>query len=150
MDLFRHFRNNKTLDEMIRDLNDNLKKFGLEPFEVDFKTSQESGFDDNGEWTKSTFKSNDGTVKIVTFTRSYESEDERVNSNDIGFLEKELGRAIESQNFEKAVKLRDKIQSINKKSEKIETLEHNLKIAIEQQDFEKCIELRDKLNKLKS
>jgi excinuclease UvrABC helicase subunit UvrB len=150
MDLFRYFRNNKSLNEMIDEFNGALKSLGFEPYTMDFKTSEESGFDENGKWTKSTFKTDDGNLMVVTIRSNYDFTDEKVKSNDVKFLENELERAIESQDFEMAVKLRDKIKHIKSNEKVLETFEKELKQAIKDQDFEKCIDLRDKIKNIKS
>lgn len=65
-------------------------------------------------------------------------------------LKSELQDAVESQDFEKAVELRDKIKSIEENGEKISNLQTKLQKAIDKQDFEKAIELRDEIKKLQS
>jgi excinuclease UvrABC helicase subunit UvrB len=150
MDLFKYFRNNKSLNELINDLNQSLKVSGFEPYTMDFKTSEESGFDENGEWTKSTFKTNDGKLMMITVTRNYDLTDSKVESNDVRFLEKELERAITSQDFENAAKLRDKIKHIKSNEKVLKVFEEELEQAIKDRDFEKCIDLRDKIKSIKS
>jgi excinuclease UvrABC helicase subunit UvrB len=151
MDLFG---SNKSLDDMIKGLNEKLKKFGFEPMNFDMDYSSESGFDDNGMWSKTTYTSSDGTTKIITIKKN-DGDDEskkqsKISSNDLKFLEKELSRAVESQNFEYAVELRDKIKTLKNVVDEIKGLESQLKKAINDQNFELCIELRNKLNELKS
>ena len=151
MDLFG---SNKSLDDMIKSLNEKLKKFGFEPMNLDMDYSSESGFDVNGMWSKTTYTSSDGTTKIITIKKN-NGDDEtkkqsKISSNDLKFLEKELSRAVESQNFEYAVELRDKIKTLKNVVDEIKGLESQLKKAINEQNFEMCIELRNKLNELKS
>ena len=151
MDLFG---SNKSLDDMIKSLNEKLKKFGFEPVDFNMNYSSESGFDDNGMWSKTTYTSSDGTTKIITIKKN-NGDDEtkkqsKISSNDLKFLEKELSRAVESQNFEYAVELRDKIKTLKNVVDEIKGLESQLKKAINEQNFELCIELRNKLNELKS
>ena len=151
MDLFG---SNKSLDDMIKGLNEKLKKFGFEPMNFDMNYSSESGFDANGVWSKTTYTSSDGTTKIITIKKN-DGDDEskkqsKISSNDLKFLEKELSRAVESQNFEYAVELRDKIKTLKNVVDEIKGLESQLKKAINDQNFELCIELRNKLNELKS
>jgi protein-arginine kinase activator protein McsA len=57
--------------------------------------------------------------------------------------------AIENEDFEMAVDLRDKIKNLKSNQKQIEQLEQELKQSINNQDFEKSIELRDKLKELK-
>ncbi len=70
-----------------------------------------------------------------------------VTEND---LEQELKQAVESENFERAIEIRDEIKKLELNKEKIQNLEIELKEAIQKQDFERCIILRDELNKLKT
>lgn len=150
MDLFRYFRNNKSLDEMINELNKNLKNFGFEPYTSNFTTSEETWLDENGaEWVKSSFKTNDGNIMVVTMSSNH-TNDGLSNSANINQLEKELNKAVESQNFEMAVELRDKIKHLKSEVKNLKSLEKELEIAIKNQNFEKCIELRDKIKNLKT
>lgn len=151
MDLFG---SNKSLDDMIKSLNEKLRKLGFEPVDFDMNYNSESGFDENGEWTKTTYTNSDGTTRIITIKKNYGNDDSKkqskISSNDLKFLEKELSRAIESQDFEYAVELRDKIKTLKNVVDEIKSLESQLKKAINEQNFELCIELRNKLNELKS
>ena len=70
-----------------------------------------------------------------------------VTEND---LEQELKQAVESENFERAIEIRDELKKLELNKEKIQNLEIELKQAIQKQDFERCIILRDELNKLKT
>lgn len=153
MDLFRYFRNNKRLDELIKDLNNDLLGLGFEPL-MGLTTFNDSGVDDKGEWVKSTFKSDDGKITMVTVTRNYnfndESDDNEIKSSDIRFLENELDRVVESQNFEMAVKLRDRIKHLKSNEKVLEVFEKELENAIKEQNFEECIDLRDKIKSIKT
>jgi protein-arginine kinase activator protein McsA len=111
--------------------------------------SQESGFDDNGEWTKSTFKTDDGDFISVTVWRDVSIVGGNTN-NSLEELELELGKAIESQNFEEAIKLRDLINNIKSNERVIKIFESDLEEAIKNQDFEKCVDLRNKIKDIKS
>ena len=57
--------------------------------------------------------------------------------------------AVEEQDFEQAVELRDKIKNLEENKEKISELNKELEECIKTQNFEKAIEVRDKLNSLK-
>jgi len=70
-----------------------------------------------------------------------------VTEND---LEQELKQAVDSENFERAIEIRDELKKLELYKEKIQNLEIELKGAIQKQDFERCIILRDELNKLKT
>ena len=157
MDLFGNFDffgNSRNLNDRIRELNEKLRELGVEPvFLTPNNYKSESGVDSNGEWTKSTYTSEDGTTHIITITSGFKglnNEISKIKSNDIDYLEKELSKAIESQDFEFAVKLRDKIKSLKNVEEEILNLESKLNNAIKVQNFELCIELRNKINELKN
>ena len=66
------------------------------------------------------------------------------------YLNIKLERAIEMEDFEEAVKLRDQIKNLGTNKEMIENLELELKESIKEKNFEKSIEIRDQLRKLKS
>lgn len=151
MDLFRYFKNNKRLDELIKDLNNDLIGFGFEPI-MDLPKFNDSGFDDKSEWVKSTFKSDDGKIIVVSITRNFNNDtnDDVMNSSDIKFLESELDNAVMSQDFEMAVKLRDRIKQLKSNEKVLEVFEKELEMAIKEQNFEKCIDLRDKIKNIKT
>lgn len=152
MDIFGDF-NGRSLDDMMKDINEKLKKFGFEPMYFGTDFTSESRIDVNGEWTKSTYTSEDGKTKIVTMTRGFDGPEKKnsvTKSNDLKFLERELQRAVDDQNFELAVELRDRIAKVKNSVEVIKDLETKLEDAISKQNFELCIELRNKINELKS
>jgi len=78
-------------------------------------------------------------------TKSTENE-----TDDLLNLKTELQTAVETQDFEKAVELRDKIKSLEENGEKIQKLKSKLQKCIEKEEFEKAIELRDEIKKLQS
>jgi protein-arginine kinase activator protein McsA len=57
--------------------------------------------------------------------------------------------AIENEDFEMAVELRDKINKFKTNQKQIEELEEKLKQLIKDQNFEKSIEIRDQLKELR-
>jgi protein-arginine kinase activator protein McsA len=95
---------------------------------------------------KKTYRSEDGSMVFtyITNKQSNVSEDD-----EISVLKYKLDLAIESQNFEDAVELRDKIKNLEENKEKISSLKKELDECIKNQDFEKAIKLRDKINSLK-
>ena len=109
----------------------------------------ESGTDEIGDWTKETYTSPDGKIFITNFVRSGSSHNSN-KSSGINSLKRKLQMAIEEENFEEAVKLRDEIKTYESNQDSINKLEMELKKSIEEQDFEKSIEIRDQLKKLKS
>jgi protein-arginine kinase activator protein McsA len=142
-------------------LNDFTTPFGsFDPFTVllgDVKT--EKGQDENGQWTSQTYTSENGVVTVKNFTRTSKSPKSKTTTNttttntttnttELTTLQNELTTAIETQNFERAVELRDQIKKLESNQEKIETLTAELETSIKEQYFEKSIKLRDQINKL--
>lgn len=153
MNIFGDFGDERSLDDMINELNSKLKKIGFKPINFGSSFSSESGVGVDGEWSKTTYTSEDGTTKIITMTSGFGSPDKKSkvsNSNDLLFLEKELKKAIDKQEFELAVEIRDAIKKIKSETEELKSLESSLKDAIKSQNFELCIELRNKINKIKN
>lgn len=107
------------------------------------------------DWTKETYESPDGLYHVKTFTKvidlseifGEQTEDKKMTKEE--YLTYKLQQAVENENFEEAVKLRDQIKNLKSNQEEIENLEMKLKEAIKTQDFEKAIEIRDELKKLK-
>ena len=98
-----------------------------------------------GEWKSKTRTSADGTTKVTTHYWSNSGS----NTNDVEMLKSQLENAIENEDFELAVNLRDKIKSFETNQELITKLEQELKQSIQEQNFERSIEIRDQLRKLK-
>jgi protein-arginine kinase activator protein McsA len=95
---------------------------------------------------KKTYRSEDGSMVFtyITNKQSNVSEDD-----EISVLKYKLDLAVESQDFEKAVELRDKIKKLEINKESIEKYNLELSESIKSQDFERCINLRDKIRSLK-
>ena len=98
------------------------------------------------EWKSKSRVSDDGTIKVTTYYRGDSSKSEE----GIDRLKYQLNMAIENEDFETAVKLRDQIKNFESNQETIDKLELELKKSIEEQNFEKSIELRDQLKNLKN
>ena len=98
----------------------------------------------NGEWKTQSKVSEDGTMKITTYY--YDNTKTTPTSKN---LKQQLEIAIENEDFEKAVELRDQIKKLESNQKEIDKLEEELKKSIEEQNFEKSIEIRDQLRKLK-
>jgi protein-arginine kinase activator protein McsA len=98
----------------------------------------------NGEWKTQSKVSDDGTMKITTYY--YDNAKTNPTSKN---LKQQLEIAIENEDFEKAVELRDQIKKFETNQKVIDKLEEELKQSIEEQNFEKSIEIRDQLKKLK-
>ena len=104
----------------------------------------------DGEWTKSTYTSEDGSTTVVTMSKGFGGKKPNTNmSNNIDYLKSQLDRAVESQDFEKAVELRDRISKLKDVEGKVKELEVELSKAIKEQKFERCIEIRDEIKNLR-
>jgi excinuclease UvrABC helicase subunit UvrB len=136
---------------IFEDLDSILNSFlrnQFDPFVIR-STKTETGKDDLGNWSKETFTSEDGMIQFTTIYRSSGNPQPSENNSDINKLQNLLQKAIEEQEFEMAVELRDRIKKLEANKEKINGLENDLKEAINKQDFEKAIEIRDEIKKLK-
>jgi protein-arginine kinase activator protein McsA len=98
-----------------------------------------------GEWKSETRVSEDGTIKVTSFYRSSEPK----TSKESNGLKRQLELAIENEDFEKAVEIRDQIRKMETNQETITKLEEELKQTISDHNFERSIEIRDELKKLK-
>ena len=116
--------------------------FKFKPFKIVGETKTEKGTDENGEWTKQTFTSKDGSYKISTF---YRTSGKKTTSSEVKDLQKQLEDCIENQEFEKAAELRDKIKTIKESQKQIDSLRKQMDEAVKNQEFEKAAELRDKI-----
>lgn len=106
-----------------------------------------SPFGGNHGWDKKTYSSPDGSISYTFMTNK--GFNKLNDKNDIELLKTKLEEAVELQDFEEAVKLRDKIKSLEQNYEEIKKLTKELNENIESQNFEKCIELRNQINELK-
>jgi|688.fasta_scaffold01642_16 excinuclease UvrABC helicase subunit UvrB len=121
-------------------------------------TKNESGVNEDGsKWYKTTFTSNDGTYTSTSyvssttdFTNNWLSTPTTTTetTNGLAKLEEELKTAISTENFEDAVKLRDKIKNYKNNIETYNEKQEKLNYAISTQNFEEAIKLRDELKKL--
>jgi len=106
------------------------------------------------DWTTNTFESPDGDYKYTRYVKVFDLSDlDNDNPKEMSkdeYLNIKLERAIEMEDFEEAVKLRDQIKNLGINKGMIENLELKLKESIKEQNFEKSIEIRDQLRKLKS
>lgn len=78
----------------------------------------------------------------------YGSESNKNTIDEITTLKEELNICVENQEFEEAVKLRDKIKSLEINGEKINKLKKELNQSIKDEKFEDSIKLRDQIKKL--
>lgn len=98
-----------------------------------------------GEWKSQTKVSEDGTMKVTTYYRSNEPRKTKGGNN----LKHQLELAIQNEDFEKAVELRDQIKKLETNQELINKLEEELKQSIKDHNFERSIEIRDELKELR-
>ena len=102
-------------------------------------------------WSQESYESPDGSYKFTSYVKIFDSSDfdksKKMSKEE--YLKTKLDRAIETEDFESAVKLRDQIKNLENNSEKIKNLESELKLSIKEQNFENAIKLRDELKKLK-
>lgn len=125
------------------------RNFNLDDFIARYEKMMEE-FNKNG-WTQESYESPDGSYKFTSYVKSFDFSDfdESKKMSKEEYLKIKLDRAIETEDFESAVKLRDQIKNLENNSEKIKSLESELKVAIKEQNFEKAIKLRDELKQLK-
>jgi len=122
-------------------------------------TKTESGTNEDGtKWYKTTFTSKDGSYTSTSYVSStnfdntwYSTPSNKVETtSELTSLNKDLNKAVEEQNFEEAVKLRDLIKEYEKNTEKVADLKAKLEYSISIQDFEEAIKLRDSIKKIES
>jgi len=135
------FRNLNNLNRLFKEL-DSFDMF-FDPNFINGKEKMESGSDENGEWTKKTFKSSDGLYQMSYFTKNYNKP------NELQSLKKQLDYAVLEQDFELAVELRDKIKFIESNKVELDKLNSELSECVKNQDYEGAIIIRDKIKELK-
>jgi len=149
--MFGKKRFNSLFGEFDSLFNEMNSMFSNSPLYLKGKSNVENGKDENGQWTKESFISDDGSYSITTIIRTNnDSGKTQYSNNKLQQLKSELETAVESQEFEKAAELRDKIKSLKVNQEKIDDLKQKLKTSIDNQDFEESIKLRDQIKELES
>jgi excinuclease UvrABC helicase subunit UvrB len=143
------FRRRKNINDILGEFDSMFSQFESMFGGIPNDSKTEKGNDELGDWTKETYSSPDGSIYITNFVRTNSSHGTN-KSSGLNALRKRLQTAIEDENFEEAVKLRDEIKNYETNQDSINKLELELKKSIEEQNFEKSIEIRDKLKKLKS
>jgi excinuclease UvrABC helicase subunit UvrB len=146
----------KNLDEMMRDFFTNYTSQTYPLNNIMGETKTESGVDENGEWTKTTYQTPDGTYSSVSFIRFTNDSETNVasesnlktESKKTLTLKKELDSLIKNQDFEKACEVRDQIKKLETNKSEIEKLRKELEDSIKNENFEDSIKLRDKIKKL--
>lgn len=155
------FGRGDSFDDLFNELNNMFggrsNPFGGR-FGVHGKNNVEKGKDENGEWNKETFTSDDGKIVITSFVRTSGFDDDMITNmfknkkqkeGGVEGLKKELQRAIEAEDYELAIAIRDKIKQRENSQESIDKLEAELKQVIGDHNFERAIEIREELKKLK-
>jgi len=141
--LFRNFYN---LNKLLKELNSFDDSFFDQNPYLSGSEKTESGVNNNGEWEKKTFISDDGLFSYSFFTKRSGGKKEIDNMSK---LKRQLDIAVESQDFEMAVELRDKIKKLEENKEELKKLNDELEEYIKNQDFENAIIVRDKIKSLK-
>ena len=135
--MFGNRRNNFNFDDLMARYEKMMKEFN------------------NLDWKTNSFESPDGNYKYTSYVKVFDLSDifDENKSKEMSkseYLNIKLERAIEMEDFEEAVKLRDQIKNLETNQEEIQKLELELKESIKEQNFEKSIEIRDQLRKLRS
>ena len=102
-----------------------------------------NGFNPDG-FKRKTYTSKDGLLKFTYITNISGGN----TNSDLQLLNEELEVAVEKQDFERAVELRDKIKALELNADKIKELNDELSNCIKTQNFERAIELRDEIKSL--
>jgi excinuclease UvrABC helicase subunit UvrB len=145
-DLFGNY-NRKSLKQMMDEINE---MFG--DYDPNFKSSfmehkTETGSENGMEWEKETFTSPDGRITYIVTSSS--TVPPKKNKNSLESLKQQLDKAVEKEDFQLAIYLRDKIKTFERDQEEIKKIEDELKDCIKSQNYEKAIELRDQLRKMR-
>lgn len=131
----------------MRDLFNFGDFFNLFDDEFNLKNSPFKKLDSilDGKYSKTTKKIDipGGTCMVISYTLIPTKGDE------IDDLKSKLDDAVESQEFEKAAEIRDRIKELEKTKNKVDDLKLEMETAIKNQDFEKAAEIRDQLKELK-
>ena len=135
--MFGNRRNNFNFDDLMARYEKMMKEFN------------------NLDWKTNSFESPDGNYKYTSYVKVFDlsdifDENKSKEMSKAEYLNIKLEKAIEMEDFEEAVKLRDQIKNLETNQEEIQKLELELKESIKEQNFEKSIEIRDQLRKLKS
>jgi len=136
------------IDSMFENLDSMISSSPFNSNLIMGKVNTESGSDESGNWTKQSFVSEDGSMSITTVIKTNSEFTKTEGDSKLNSLKRKLDLAVEKQDFEGAVKLRDEIKKLEKNKGKIDSLKTELEKAIGEQNYEKAIELRDKLKDL--
>lgn len=103
-------------------------------------------FNGLNNWEKRNYKSEDGKISFTYITNK---RGDLEKPDELTILKERLEMAVDEQNFEEAVELRDKIKNLENNIEKIVTLQKELDECVKVQNFERAIEVRNQINSLK-
>ena len=103
-------------------------------------------FNGLNNWEKRNYKSDDGKISFTYITNK---RGDLEKPDELTILKERLEMAVDEQNFEEAVELRDKIKNLETNIEKIGTLQKELDKCVKVQNFERAIEIRNQINSLK-
>lgn len=104
--------------------------------------------DELGEWKRTIRTSRDGLFTSIQCVLDNGKKWSAPEKNDIKDLKRRLDLCVKNQEFEEAVKLRDKIRLMESENTKISQLKKEMEIAIQEQNFERAIEIRDELKQI--
>lgn len=138
----------KRFEEMLKDIFGDKNKPTTPMGSFMDNVSYEDFTNDLGEWKKTIRTSKDGLYTSIHYVLNGDSKWSSGEKNEIKDLQRQLEKCVRSQEFEKAVELRDKIKYLEKESSKINQLKKEMEIAIKDQNFERAIEIRDELKKI--
>lgn len=151
--VFDSFLSNETdlFESFLNQINKTLKPTVGE-------TKTESGVNEDGsKWYKTTFTSKDGsyTQSVYSSTPSYKptwtpKNKTKTTPTDSAITEltEKLNKAVETQDYENAVKWRDELRAYEKNADEVNNLKSKLETAVSTQNYEDAIKWRDKINKL--
>jgi excinuclease UvrABC helicase subunit UvrB len=145
-DLFGN-NNRKSLKQMMDEINEMFGDYNPNFNSSSMEHKTETGSENGMEWEKETFSSPDGRITYIVTTGTMGAP--RKNKNSLESLKQQLDKAVEKEDFQLAIYLRDKIKTFEKDQEEIKKIEDELKECIKLQNFEKAIELRDQLRKMR-
>ena len=132
------------------------------------ETKTENGVNEDGtSWYKTSFTSKDGSYTQTVYTStpnlttpwtptwtpkrkpttSKTPSTPTFTDAAVYELKTLLNKAVETQNYEDAVRLRDEIKAYEKNADEVYNLKSKLETAVSTQNYEDAIKLRDKINK---
>ena len=139
----------KSLKQLMDELNEMMNEDQSLFTRMDI--NETSGSDELGDFETETFESPDGSMKytIRTYKFGGSPKPKKEERGSLESLKQQLDKAVEKEDFQLAIYLRDKIKTFERDQEEIKQVEDELKDCIKSQNFEKAIELRDQLRKMR-